>query len=169
LLSPTEPPLEKALDQHLFSSVDLVNQIDKCMNAGELDRRQFRDIAKIAGLVQSGYPGAGKSARQLQASSDLFFDVFKEYDPHNLLLQQARKEVLEYQLESNRLATALDRIAGSDIKITHPPKPTPLAFPILVDRLRMKLSSEKLSDRIARLTQQFEIAAGQPTRASTRR
>lgn len=169
LLSPTEPPLEQALAQRLFSSVDLVNQIEKCMNAGELDRRQFRDIAKIAGLVQSGYPGAGKSARQLQASSDLFFDVFKEYDPHNLLLQQARKEVLEYQLESDRLATALDRIAGSEIKITSPPKPTPLAFPILVDRLRMKLSSEKLSDRIARLTQQFEIAAGEPTRPSTRR
>lgn len=166
LLSPTEPPLDEALDQNLFSSVDLVNQIDKCMNAGELDRRQFRDIAKIAGLVQSGYPGAGKSARQLQASSDLFFDVFKEFDPNNLLLQQARKEVLEYQLESIRLATALDRIAGSEIKIMHPPKPTPLAFPILVDRLRMKLSSEKLSDRIARLTRQFEVAANQPRTAT---
>lgn len=159
LLSPTVPPLEEAMERGLFTSVDLVNQIDKCMNAGELDRRQFRDIAKIAGLVQGGFPGAGKSSRQLQASSDLFFDVFKEYDPENLLLKQARQEVLEYQLESTRLATALDRIANCQIKITEPPKPSPLAFPILVDRLRMKISSEKLSDRIARLTQQFEVTA----------
>ncbi|MCP4480722.1 MAG: hypothetical protein GY818_21780, partial [Planctomycetaceae bacterium] len=75
------------------------------------------------------------------------------------LLKQARQEVLEYQLESTRLATALDRIANCQIKITEPPKPSPLAFPILVDRLRMKISSEKLSDRIARLTQQFEVTA----------
>ncbi len=159
LLSPTPPPLQQALEGGLFCTDGLLNQIEKSMNAGELDRRQFRDIARIAGLVFGGMPGQGKSSRQLQASSDMFFDVFGTYDPENLLLKQARREVLDMQLEYHRLSAAIERLAGAKLILKEPPKPTPLAFPILVDRLRMKLSSEKLSDRIARLTQQFEKAA----------
>ena len=158
LLSPTEPPLEKAIESGLFDTNNLLDQINKSMNAGELDRRQFRDIARIAGLVFGGLPGQGKSSRQLQASSDMFFDVFREYDSENLLLKQARREVLDLQLEHQRLSEAMWRLSKAKLVITHPPKPTPLAFPILVDRLRMKLSSEKLADRIARLTKQFEKA-----------
>ena len=159
LLSPTEPPLQAAIEKGLFHSNNLLNQIEKSMNAGELDRRQFRDIARVAGLVQGGYPGHGKSTKQLQASSDMFFDVFREYDPENLLLKLARREVLELQLEHSRLAAALDRLANAEIDVQLPPKPTPLAFPLLIDRLRMKLSSEKVADRIARLTAQYEREA----------
>ena len=163
LLSPTEPPLSKAIESGLFSTSGLLNQIEKSMNAGELDRRQFRDIARIAGLVFGGLPGQGKSSRQLQASSDMFFDVFREYDPDNLLLKQARREVLTFQLDQQRLTDAMERLSTAKMVVTQPPKPTPLAFPILVDRLRMKLSSEKLADRIARLTQQFETTADRKT------
>ena len=163
LLSPTEPPLAEAIESGLFSTSGLLNQIEKSMNAGELDRRQFRDIARIAGLVFGGLPGQGKSSRQLQASSDMFFDVFREYDPENLLLKQARREVLTFQLDQQRLTDAMQRLSTATMVVTQPPKPTPLAFPILVDRLRMKLSSEKLADRIARLAQQFEKVADRKT------
>ena len=159
LLSPTEPPLEQALSEGLFDSTGLINQIEKSMNAGELDRRQFRDIARVAGLVFGGFPGQGKSSRHLQASSDMFFDVFREYDPENMLLKLARQEVLDHQLEQTRLSHAMDRIAGCNMVVTQPPKPTPLAFPILVDRLRMKMSSEKFADRVERMMTQFENAA----------
>lgn len=152
MLSPTDPPLDKAIQRGLFKPNHLLNQIDKSMNAGELDRRQFRDIARVAGLVFGGMPGQGKSSRHLQASSDMFFDVFRDYDPENLLLKQSRREVLELQLEHQRLSNAMFRLSKANLVIKHPPKPTPLAFPILVDRLRMKLSSKKLADRVARLT-----------------
>ena len=88
----------------------------------------------------------------------MFFDVFREYDSENLLLKQARREVLDLQLEHRRLSEAMWRLSKAKLVVKQPPKPTPLAFPILVDRLRMKLSSEKLADRIARLTKQFEKA-----------
>ena len=158
LLSPTEPPLEQAIESGLFTGDNLLNQIDKSMNASELDRRQFRDIARIAGLVFGGLPGQGKSSRHQQASSDMFFDVFRDYDPDNLLLKQSRREVLDLQLEHQRLSAAMLRLSRANLIVKHPPKPTPLCFPILVDRLRMKLSSEKLADRIARMTQQLEKA-----------
>jgi ATP-dependent Lhr-like helicase len=150
--------LEQAIESGLFTADNLLNQIDKSMNAGELDRRQFRDIARIAGLVFGGLPGQGKSSRHLQASSDMFFDVFRDYDPDNLLLEQSRREVLDLQLEHRRLSAAMLRLSRANLILKHPPKPTPLCFPILVDRLRMKLSSEKLADRIARMTQQLEKA-----------
>jgi ATP-dependent Lhr-like helicase len=98
--------------------------------------------------------------RQIQASSGLFYDVFSKYDPENMLLLQANREVLEKQLEQSRLARTLERLSASRIVITHPPKPTPLAFPVLVDRLRATVSSESVAERISNMALRLEKAAG---------
>ncbi len=119
-------------------------------------RRRFRDIAAIAGLVFKGFPGKQIKDRHLQSSSQLFFDVFLEYDPNNLLLLQAYQEVMDFQLEEARLRQALERINQQKIILTYPEKPTPFAFPIMVDRTREKLSSEKLEDRIRKMKIQFD-------------
>ena len=90
------------------------------LNAAELGRRQFREIARIAGLVFQGYPGEPNPARQLQASSALLYEVFAEYDPDNLLLAQAVREVLERRLEAPRIAAALARLRRSRALLTRP-------------------------------------------------
>jgi ATP-dependent helicase Lhr and Lhr-like helicase len=123
-------------------------------------RRQFREIARVAGLVFPGYPHAGKTMRQLQATSGLFFDVLQRYDPENLLLEQAHREVLERQLERSRLAAALERIGRSRLLLREPRRPTPLAFPLLVDRARQKVSSETLADRVRKMQLALEREAG---------
>ena len=120
-----------------------------------MTRRKFRDIAAISGLVFKGYPGKPVKDRHLQSTSQLFFNVFHDYDAHNLLLRQAFEEVMDFQLEEARMRRALERIARQKIVITRPEKPTPFAFPIMVDRLREKLTSEKLEDRIKRLAIQY--------------
>ena len=122
--------------------------------------RRFREIARIAGLVFSGYPGAPKSNRQLQASSGLFFEVFKQYDASNLLLTQAEEEVLRQELDVNRLEQTLQRINSRTLDLHLIKRPTPMAFPLLVERMRESLSTEKLSDRIARMVRDLEKAAG---------
>jgi len=160
LLAPEPAPLEEALSSGLFSLVNLGEDIVASLNAAEMAKRQFREIARIAGLVFQGFPGAAKSAKQVQASSGLFFDVLSRYDPSNMLLFQAQKEVLEKQLETSRMAMALSRLASSRLLITYPEKPTPLAFPILVDRLRETLTTEHISDRIAKMALKLEEAAG---------
>ncbi|HMQ33502.1 MAG TPA: ligase-associated DNA damage response DEXH box helicase [Chloroflexaceae bacterium] len=144
----------------LLDPAGLADDILAALNAAELARRQFREIARVAGLVVTGPPHERRSARQLQASSNLFYDVFAQYDPENLLREQARREVLERQLERGRLAAALARLASSAIALTAPPRPTPLAFPLLVDRLRERVSSEELADRVRRMQLQLERAAG---------
>ena len=160
LLSGVEPPLREGLDGNLFSPHGLLDDITAALNAAEMAKRQFRELARIAGLVFPGLPRSGKTARQLQVSSGLFFDVLHRYDPANLLLSQAAREVLERQLESTRIGTTLERIARSNVIVTEPRRPTPLAFPLVVDRNRERVSSESLADRVRRMQMALERAAG---------
>jgi ATP-dependent Lhr-like helicase len=159
LLSAERAPLDEALEAGLLSSSHLLHDIPASLNAAELARRQFREIARIAGLIFQGYPGVSKSVKQVQASSELLYDVFARYDPENLLLFQAHREVLERQLEQSRLARALDRIGSGRVTVVDVERPTPLAFPLLVDRAREQVSSEKLPDRIRRMMAPLERAA----------
>jgi len=159
LLAPELAPLQEALQCGLLSTENLVEDISESMNSIEMARRQFREVARIAGLVTSGYPGMNKSAKQIQASSELFYDVFARYDPNNLLLRQAKREVMEKQLEQSRMAMALTRLSNSATLLVHPPKPTPMSFPILVDRLRETLSTEDVGDRIEKMVMRLEKEA----------
>lgn len=160
LLSPDEPPIQESLEEGLLDPHHLLDDIPASLNATEMARRQFREIARVAGLVFPGYPGSGKSARQLQASSGLFFDVFMRHDPDNLLVSQAHREVLERQLESSRLGRTLERLSRSKVVLTKPRRTTPFAFPLLVDRTRERVSSESLADRVRRMQLALERAAG---------
>ena len=160
LLSPDPAPLDAALANGLLSPNNLLEDLPAALNASEMAKRQFREIARVAGLVFPGFPRSGKTARQLQASSGLFFDVLERYDPSNLLLSQARREVLERQLERSRLARTLERLERSRVVITTPKRTPPLAFPLLVDRARDRVSSETLAERIRRMQLVLERAAG---------
>ena len=124
---------------------------------GEMAKRKFRDIAAISGLVFKGYPGQRVKDKHIQSSSQLFFSVFHDYESHNLLLLQAYEEVMEFQLEEARMRKALERINHQKIIIKRPDRPTPFAFPIMVDRLsRDKLTSERLEDRVKRMMVEYE-------------
>lgn len=160
LLSPDEAPIDEALARGLLNPDNLIDEIPASLNATEMAKRQFREIARVAGLVFPGMPRSGKSARQLQASSGLFFDVFQRYDAGNMLLTQAHREVLERQLERTRLGATLQRISKANVIVTSPKRTPPLAFPLLVDRTRERVSSEKLADRIRRMQRTLERAAG---------
>lgn len=161
LLSEVPAPLELALEQGLFEPEGLQSDIWESLNSGEMAKRQFREIARIAGLVFQGYPGQAKRSKQLQASSALFYDVFARYEPDNLLLNQSQREVLDRQLDTSRLAQTLRRVAKSRLLITQPERPTPFAFPILVDRLRDTVSSESFAERMQRMVVLLEEAAGE--------
>ena len=144
----------------LFSTDHLLEDVLASLNASEMSQRRFREIARIAGLVFQGYPGQGKSARQLQASSSLFFAVFSKHDAGNLLLTQAQREVLEQELELGRLRATLLELQSRRVRFHAIKRATPFGFALMVERFREKLSTEKLSDRVARLVRELEKAAG---------
>ncbi|QZP35609.1 ligase-associated DNA damage response DEXH box helicase [Pseudomonas sp. DR48] len=159
LLSATHLDWSQALNAELLSPGNLLRDVLASLNAGELARRRFREIARIAGLVFAGYPGAPKSTRQVQASSGLFFEVFKQYDAGNLLLAQAGEEVLREELDIHRLEQTLERINRLTVDLHQIKRPTPLGFPLLVERMRESMSSEKLADRIRRMVSDLEKTA----------
>jgi len=152
LLSDQQIDIQEVLDNNLLTPEFMLSDLQKSLNANEMAKRKFRDIAVISGMVFTGYPNKGLKMKHLQSSSQLLFDVFKDYEADNLLYQQAYTETFEHQLEEGRLRLALERIARQDILYKPCSKPTPFSFPIITDRLREKLSSEKLADRIKRMT-----------------
>jgi ATP dependent helicase, Lhr family len=155
LLSDQPIPIEEAVETNVLGVENLSHDIQASINSTEMARRKFRDIAAISGLVFKGYPGKPVKDRHLQSSSELFFSVFHDYEAHNLLLRQAYEEVNDFQLEEARLRRALERIAMQRIVITYPDVPTPFAFPIIVDRLREKLTTEKVEDRIRKMALKY--------------
>ena len=139
----------------------LLQELLDSLNASELAQRRFREIARVSGLIFQSHPGERRSSRQLQASSSLFWEVFRQYDPHNRLLAQAEQELLAQELDLARLQATLQRLAGLRLALHPIARPTPFAFPLMVERLREKLSNESVADRIARMVAQLERAAGE--------
>jgi ATP-dependent Lhr-like helicase len=158
-----QPPDLTALhDGTLFDTQDLMADVLASLNSGALAQRRFREIARVAGLVFSGYPGAPKSMKQLQASSSLFWEVFRQYDAGNRLLGQAEQEVLAQELELGRLQAVLQRLAASALDLVPLQTASPFCLPLMVERLREQLSTEKLNDRLQRLLAEAEQALTDP-------
>jgi ATP-dependent Lhr-like helicase len=155
LLSDQPIPVDDSNAYDLFSPGNLLEDIQRSVNATEMAKRKFRDIAVIGGLIFQGYPGEHKKARHLQASAGLLFNVFNEYEPNNVLVRQAFQEVFTQQMEELRLREMLHRIQHSKIILTYPKRLTPFCFPIKVDSMRENLTSEKLIDRVKRMQQQL--------------
>jgi ATP-dependent Lhr-like helicase len=150
---------ELALTSEIFTLDGLLSDILKSLNLSELAKRQFREIARIAGLVFQNYAGQKKTARQLQSSSSLLYDVFINYDPSNLLLAQAQREALENQFEQGRLVRTMERLRTSQILWSSMKRFSPFAFPLTMERLSSRLSTETLSERIYRMKKDWtEIA-----------
>jgi ATP-dependent Lhr-like helicase len=157
LLSAEPFDLQPVLDRSAFAAGEgLLHDVLASLNSSELALRRFREIARVAGLVFTGYPGQPKSLRQLQASSGLFYEVFRKYDRGNLLLSQAENEVLSQELELSRLRATLERIQARELVHVPLRHPSPMSLPLMVERFREKLSTEQLSQRLDRILRDME-------------
>ena len=130
MLSDKPIDIEAVLDNNLFTTTDMLADLQKSLNSNEMSRRKFRDIAVISGMVFTGYPDKGVKLKHLQSSSQLLFDVFRDFEPDNLLYQQAFTETFEHQLEEGRLRMALERINQQQIIWKACQRATPFSFSI---------------------------------------
>lgn len=151
LLSDEAIPIEDILAEDLFSELNLMDDIQACINESDMAKRKFRDVATIAGIIFQGFPGKPTKLKHLQSNSSIIYGVFEDYDPDNLLLKQSRREALEMQMDKDSVLNAIQKINHQQIVLKYPGQFTPFSFPILVDRLRASLSSESLEDRIAKM------------------
>ena len=162
LLSPEPLGLDEAGWREVMHTDHLLEDLLAALNTSQLARRAFRDIARVAGLISTGFPGQSVPNRHLQASSELFFDVFTDFDPQNLLLDQARREVLEQQLEVQRLRASLEGLAAVRLELRATQRLTPLAFPLWADRLREQhMTSQSWQDVVGKMVVRLEAAAAE--------
>ncbi len=145
-------------DGSVFTTSNLLHDVMASLNSSELAQRRFREIARVAGLVFTGYPGAPKSLRQVQASSSLFFEVFRKYDPQNLLLHQAGQEVLGQELNIAQLSQTLAGMARKTVDFVTLRHPSPLSLPLMVERFREKLTTEQLAARLERILRDMQAS-----------
>lgn len=136
---------------NLLRTDGLMDDLQSGVNSVEMAKRRFRDIAVISGLAFQGFPGQRQGVRHLQSHSGLLFDVFQDFDPDNLLFRQAYDELLDQQMEWSRLRKVLERMHEKRVVIERTAHPTPFSFPLVVNRLREKMSSEQLEDRIRKM------------------
>jgi ATP-dependent Lhr-like helicase len=144
------------LDNDLFTPEHLFDDLAKSINVSEMARRRFRDIAVISGLVFQGYPNKPIKPKHLQSGSQLFFEVFKDYEPDNLLYQQAIEETFDHGIERGRIQLVFEELEQKTIIWKNCSQPTPFSFPLITDRIRSKLSSENVEDRIKKMYLQLD-------------
>jgi len=142
--------------RQVLSPANLLEDLLACLNGTEMARRHFREIARVAGLVAGGR----RTNRQTQASAGLIFDVLSEHDAGNMLLSQARREVLEQHFEYGRLRAAVESIAARDIRVVDTPRLSPLAFPIWAEQVQSRLTTQGWLERITAMARELEQAAG---------
>lgn len=159
LLSDQNIDIQGLIDNNLLTAENTIEDLRTSVNISEMARRKFRDIAVISGLVFQGYPNKPVKSKHLQSGAQLLYEVFKDYEPDNLLYQQALSESYDHELEQGRLIQAFERIEEQSIHWAACKYPTPFAFPIMTDRLREKLSSESLETRIRKMYLQIKKAA----------
>ncbi len=154
LFSDKQIPLNEDNLEQILTRDNLMTDVISSINAAEMARRKFRDIAVISGMVIQNFPGQQRSNKSLQSSAGLIFKVLEDYDPEHFLVRQAYTEVFNMQLQEQRLVEAFKRIEKSKVILKFANSFTPLSFPIKVDSLRQTLSSEDLDSRIKRLVDQ---------------
>ena len=158
LLSDQEFDRNIFLENNLLTKEYLLDDLSKSVNISEMSRRKFREIAVISGLVFQGYPRKPIKTKHLQSGSQLFYDVFKEHEPENLLYLQAINETFDHGIESPRIQRSFEKIENLKIVWKDCKYPTPLSFPLITDRIRSKLSSESVEDRIRKMYLKLEMS-----------
>ena len=84
--------------------------------------------------------------------------MFRKYDAGNLLLGQAESEVLSQELDIRRLRATLEALAARRIDYVELRLPSPLGLPLMVERFREKLTTEKLNERLERMLKDMNAA-----------
>lgn len=157
-------------DARMFDPSRLTQEAAESVNLGEMAKRQFREVARVAGLVFQTYPGSPRSGRQTQVGASLLYDVFMEFDPSHPLLEQSRREVLERQFEESRLARTLARLQRSRVVVKVIERPSPLSLPLVIERVGARMSSESLTEQIRRIEERWERdASGSSSRGKRSR
>lgn len=136
----------------------LTNDIQRSLNMTQLAKKQFRDIAQISGLIQQNRAGERRTMKNLQMSSSLLFDVFQNFEPEQPLYHQSFDEVRFLQFQEDRLLKVLNKLKDMPFEHYKTSRPSPLAFPLVIERIGSRVSSETLQERLKKMKDKWTKA-----------
>jgi ATP-dependent Lhr-like helicase len=116
----------------LFAEDMLGDDLDAWLAESNLLKRQFRDCAIIAGLIERRFQGEEKTGRQVTFNSDLIYDVLRQHQPDHILLRATAADAATGLLDIARLGDLLRRIKGRIVP-KHLARVSPLAVPVLLE------------------------------------
>lgn len=145
-----------------LSFENLSVDIQKSLNMTQLAKKQFRDIAQISGLIQKNSAAQKRTQKNLQMSSSLLFDVFSAYEPEQPLFNQSFEEVKFFQFQEERLITVLRKLSQIPFEIYKTSRPSPLAFPLVAERIGSRVTSETLQERLIRMKSKWTRPSASP-------
>lgn len=128
---------------------DLRNEITGAVNLAEVKKRHFREIARIAGLIQQNYPGQKKKPNQTQISAGLLFDVLTRFDPGNILLSQCEREVWEVDFQLELMLSLLSSLSKQTLIFKELARPSAFAVPLMIESFAARIPFESLGVRLA--------------------
>jgi len=136
-----EPMGDLDLDA-LFDEDMLGDDLEAWLAESTLMKSTFSKCAVIAGMIDRKMPGAAKkTGRQVTFSSDLIYDVLKQYEPDHILMQAAFADAGEGYLDLRRVGALLRRVKG---RIVHRDLPhvSPFAAPVMLEMGRVGIKGE---------------------------
>ena len=142
-------PLGDVDMNELFAQDILGDDLEEWLDESFMMKRTFKQCAQIAGIILRRQPGSEKTGRQVTFSTDLIYDVLRSHEPDHILLQAAREEAAEGQLDILRLGETLARIKGN---IVHAdlPRISPFAVPVMLEVGREVVAGVSASEAILR-------------------
>ena len=129
----------------LFGEDMLGDDLEEWLAESNLMKRTFRNVAVIAGLIERRHPGQEKTGRQLTISSDLIYNVLREYEPEHVLLRATYADAATGLLDIQRLAAMLARVQGH-IVLRALDRVSPLAVPLMLEIGREPVYGEAMDD-----------------------
>jgi ATP-dependent Lhr-like helicase len=123
----------------LFDEDMLGDDLESWLGESTLMKAMFAKCAVISGMIDRKIPGTQKkTGRQVTFSSDLIFDVLRQYEPDHILLEAAFQDAGEGYLDLKRLGALLRRVKGH---IVHRDLPylSPFAAPVMLEMGRVSI------------------------------
>ena len=159
ILAPMDYEFQVGEMKEFLSLNNLSNDIQRSLNMTQLAKKQFRDIAQVSGLIQQNRQGERRTMKNLQMSSSLLFEVFQNYEPEQPLYNQSYDEVKFFQFQESRLVSILRKLGDMPFEHYKTPRPSPLAFPLIIERIGSLVSSETLQERLQRMKEKWTKAS----------
>ncbi|MGE0740628.1 MAG: ligase-associated DNA damage response DEXH box helicase [Hyphomonadaceae bacterium] len=141
----------------LFDEDMLGDDLEAWLAESTLMKSTFAKCAVIAGMIERNTPGAArKTGRQVSFSSDLIYDVLKQYEPDHILMQAAFADAGEGYLDIRRVGALLRRIKGAIVHkdLDHV---SPFAAPVMLEMGRVGVqggADEAVLEDAARLIEE---------------